>query len=279
RRPFSNAIHTQDSGLLVGRGEKGRCRMRFMVFAEQELRNVLFVQTRSASQDLFAKKVSQQQFLFQPHRHGGKKGLQATRRKADVGFKQPLEFDQRLVIKHNILKVLNPNPSLVQTILNRAMRKSRIMLLSCKSFFLCRSDDLAVPHEAGGAVVVEGGNAENIHSESSPAGCFKTLTRQTIDHRPWPSATRIHRHSWHFPRASSTCLSPERREWLSQLLKSRTRAYVVECEIQSRGRGWGSWVNTVRLCPPIPPSCGQWGSCRIGGYRVDSIRKARIAKA
>src|SRR5262249_55259651 len=117
-----------------------------MVFAEEKLRYILLGQGRIARHNLFAKQVSQQQFFLQPHRHGGKKGLQAARRKPNVGFEEPLEFDQRLVIKHNVLKILDSDPSLIQTVLDGTMRKSWIMLLSREPLFLCGRDDPTVPY-------------------------------------------------------------------------------------------------------------------------------------
>lgn len=40
-------------------------------------------------------------------------------------------------------------------------RETRIVLFACKPFFLRGSDDLAVPDENCGAIVVEGGDSQN----------------------------------------------------------------------------------------------------------------------
>ena len=42
------------------------------------------------------------------------------------------------------------------------------MLLPREPLFLCCGKDVTVPEDAGGAVVVEAGNAENMHTLSAP---------------------------------------------------------------------------------------------------------------
>src|SRR5574341_334970 len=43
------------------------------------------------------------------------------------------------------------------------MWKSRVVLFSCEPLFLCSSDDLAITHETGRAIVIKSRYSENIH--------------------------------------------------------------------------------------------------------------------
>jgi hypothetical protein len=142
--------------------------MGFVMLSEKKLWQLLFVEARRASQNLLPKKVSQQELFFQPHGHGGKKRLETTRRETEVGFEEPLEFDKRLVIEHNVFEILDSDPSFVQTILNGMTWKTWIMLLSRKALFLRRRDDLAILHKTGGAVMVVRRDTENMHAVNLP---------------------------------------------------------------------------------------------------------------
>ena len=87
--------------------------MGFVMLSEKKLRQLLFAEARRARQNFLPKEVSQQKLFFQPHRHGGEKRLQTTGRETDIGFKEPLEFDKRLVIEHNVLEIIDSDPSFV----------------------------------------------------------------------------------------------------------------------------------------------------------------------
>jgi hypothetical protein len=148
--------------------EEGGCGMGFVMLSEKKLRQLLFAEARRASQNFLPKEVSQQELLFQPHGHGGKKRLETTRSETDIGFEEPLEFDKRLVIEHNVFEILDSDTSFVQTILNGMTWKTWIMLLSRKALFLRRSDDLAILNKTGGAVMVVRRDTENMHAATSP---------------------------------------------------------------------------------------------------------------
>src|SRR5918993_5045301 len=159
-RPLSDTIHAQHCSLVVRGREEGGCGMGFVMFPEKKLWQLPFVEARRASQNFLPKEVSQQELFFQPHGHGGKKRLETARGKTDVGFEEPLEFDKRLVIEHNVCEILDSDPSFVQTILNGMTWKTWVMLLSRKALFLRRRNDLAILHKTGGAVMVVRGNTE-----------------------------------------------------------------------------------------------------------------------
>jgi hypothetical protein len=142
--------------------------MGFVMFSEKKLWQLPFVEARRASQNFLPKKVSQQELFFQPHRHGGKKRLETTRRETEVGFEEPLEFDKRLVIEHNVFEILDSDPSFVQTILNGMTRETWIMLLSRKALFLRRRNNLAILHNTGSAVMVVRRDTENMHAVNLP---------------------------------------------------------------------------------------------------------------
>jgi hypothetical protein len=142
--------------------------MGFVMFSEKKLWQLLFVEARRASQNFLPKEVSQQELFFQPHGHGGKKRLETPRRKTEVGFEEPLEFDKRLVIEHHVFEILDSDPSFIQTILNGMTWKTWIMLLSRKALFLRRRNNLAILHKTGSAVMVVRRDTENMHAVNLP---------------------------------------------------------------------------------------------------------------
>jgi hypothetical protein len=52
------------------------------------------------------------------------------RRESQVGFQQPLEFQERLVVEDDVIDILQGNPRFGQAVLDRVAREARIMLLA-----------------------------------------------------------------------------------------------------------------------------------------------------
>jgi hypothetical protein len=73
----------------------------------------------------------------------------------EVGFNQPLEFYERLFIKHYMVNASGASTALPDAIANGIDRKIIIVLLARKSFFLCRSDNPAVLNQRRSAVMIE----------------------------------------------------------------------------------------------------------------------------
>ena len=124
--------------------------------------------------------VTHHEFFAQPHGHRHDKASDPAGRKCQLGFEQALEFQHRLVVEGDEVELIATEPSLVQTVRHRALREPRVMLLPGETLFLCRCDDVAIDHESGRAVVIEGRNAQNIHVIEHH--CWRTLTASP---QPW----------------------------------------------------------------------------------------------
>src|SRR5438067_6909317 len=123
---------------------------------------------------LLSQQALLEQLFLQPQRNRHLEGAEAERRQRDIGLEQPLEFQERLVIEHDMVDVGKLCARGFQAIADRMHRKRWIVLLAREAFFLRGSDNATVLDQRGGAVVVEGGNAENAHAFSE---FLKTVCR------------------------------------------------------------------------------------------------------
>jgi len=113
--------------------------------------------------------IAQQAFLKQlflePERDRHLERAKSARRQRDVGLEQPLEFEKRLVIEHDMIEFRGCHACLVKTVGDRVVRKRGIVLASRETLFLDRGDDPAVSDQRRRAIVIKCGNAENAHSD------------------------------------------------------------------------------------------------------------------
>ena len=93
-----------------------------MVLGEQQPLGIepAIVLTQQARQHVLLK-----QLLAQPDRHGGAKGPKAARSGRDEGLKQPLEFQERLVVEGDVVDLGQPDARLREHIIDRNARDSR----------------------------------------------------------------------------------------------------------------------------------------------------------
>jgi hypothetical protein len=68
----------------------------------------------------------------------------------------------RLIIKHEILEVSKGNPALSETVTDCMDGKTRVELFSGETLFLSGGYDPAIPYQASGTVMIEGGSSENV---------------------------------------------------------------------------------------------------------------------
>ncbi len=68
------------------------------MFGEQQLRQRC---ATGVLRQLIVQQLFKEQFFLQPHRHRREERANAARRVREIRFKQPLELDQRLVVKGN----------------------------------------------------------------------------------------------------------------------------------------------------------------------------------
>ncbi len=80
-----------------------------------------------------------------------------------ISFKDSLELDKWLVIKADIVQIGYLDFAFVQTKLNGIAGEGGVVFFSGEPFFLSGGDYFAIAHKAGGRVMVESGDTENIH--------------------------------------------------------------------------------------------------------------------
>jgi hypothetical protein len=132
-----------------------------MVLAEQQTRIPIDILVVGAQ--LFAQQVSEIKFLAQPDRYCHAEGFETARRECHVGFKQPLEFQERFVVKGNVPDAGSVDAGLFQAVGNGCLRKARVVFFAGETFFLRGCDDFSVAQQCCGTVVIKSGNPEDIH--------------------------------------------------------------------------------------------------------------------
>ena len=159
--PFADAVHAQDGGLLVGRGEEGRGGVALVVFAEQQ--PLLPVEVRLPLLHLVAQQRLLEQLLLQPQRHGHAERIEAARRVGEVGLEQAFELQERLVVEGDVVDVGELDARRIEAVLHGVLGKARIVLLAGEALLLRRTDQMPILDQRRGAVVIEGGDPQHPH--------------------------------------------------------------------------------------------------------------------
>src|SRR5215471_5717910 len=156
RSPLTDAVHAQDRRGLERRGVKGGRGMRFVMLAEEQLRQLRLLQAVAQRQELGLEQLLLEQLLLQPDRHRRHERPEPARRKRQIGLQQSLELHQRLVVERDVAQVAQRDAAFTKTVTNRFTREPGVMLLAREAFLLRGGDDFAVSQQARGAVVIEG---------------------------------------------------------------------------------------------------------------------------
>ena len=137
--------------------------MAQVVLGEQQLRSP---SRRPASKRFSSSRSSSfwNSFSLQPERDRHAERAEAARREGEVGLEQPLELQERLVVEDDVVDVAELDAGLGQAVVDRVRGKARIVLLAGEALLLRRGDDAPVLDQRGGAVVVEGRDAEDAHA-------------------------------------------------------------------------------------------------------------------
>src|SRR3984957_3642980 len=101
--PFADTVHGEHGRIVERRGIKRRGRMAQMMLAEQQ---PTLVEIAGEFPELVAQQVLLKQFLAQPERDRHLERAKSARRHRDIGFQQPLEFEERLVIEHDMVEAV-----------------------------------------------------------------------------------------------------------------------------------------------------------------------------
>ena len=105
----------------------------------------------------------QVELLTQPQGHALTERSESHRRVRQIRLKEPVEFEERLVVERDVIEFGRVNPRFPKTVLDRKFGESVVVLLARKPLFLGRGNDLTISNQTCGAVVIKGGNSQDVH--------------------------------------------------------------------------------------------------------------------
>ena len=77
-------------------------------------------------------------------------------------LQEPFKSDEGFVVKADAIQILDGDACFLETVLRSLRWKAGIVLAARESLLLGGCHDLAIAHEAGGGIVVEGGDAKDV---------------------------------------------------------------------------------------------------------------------
>ena len=102
------------------------------------------------------------ELLAEPHGHRHEEGARPARRDGQVRLEDARELAHRLVVEAHVIEAARLDARLSQAELDRAVWERRVVTLAREPLLLRRRDDDPVTHEARCAVMVVGGEAEDV---------------------------------------------------------------------------------------------------------------------
>ncbi len=153
--PLPHAVHSEKRRLLVRGREESRGGVGLVMLRENDFALVA---------EFLFDQFLHPDFLFDPDRYGLEERLDPGWSVSQVGMQKAVKFQEGLLIESHVIEVLNRHAAIAQTVRDGAFGETGIVLFAGEPFFLGRRDDLAVLHQASGAVVVKRRNPEDIHS-------------------------------------------------------------------------------------------------------------------
>ncbi len=172
RGPLAHPVHGEDRRLLERGGEEGARRVGLVVLGEQDLALVV---------EGVADLLIHVELVLDPQRPRLQERAEPGGHDAQVGLEDALELEKRLVVEANVCQIGRLDVRLPQTIAGRVHGERRVTLLAGEALLLRGGHDLAVPQQAGGAVVVEGRDPEDVFVAFSRH--FDLLTNYTVTRR------------------------------------------------------------------------------------------------
>src|SRR3989449_1263257 len=103
-----------------------------------------------------------EELFLQPHGPRHAEGGEAFGSDPEIGLEDPLELEERLVVKADVRELGRCDSGRLKAVPHRVPWKRRVALLAREALFLRRGDDLAVSEQTGGAVVIERREAKNV---------------------------------------------------------------------------------------------------------------------
>jgi len=154
--PFADAIHGEDGGLVEGRGEERAGGVGFVVLGEDVAALVGAVQG-------LVHLAGQVQLLLEPDGQAREELAESAGGVGQVGLQEAFEFEQGLLIEDDVVEVLRTRSGGLEAVVHGMGGEPAVVLDPREPLLLGGRDDLPVPHEGGGAVVIECRDAEDVH--------------------------------------------------------------------------------------------------------------------
>ena len=117
---------------------------------------MLRIEDLAVVSQLFVEAAIDVELFLDPKRTGKQVGPESTRHYPKVCLENPLELEQWLVVKADVVQLIGAKARFPEAVLNRMDRKRLVVLLARESLLLCGSHDLTVDNQRGGGIVIEG---------------------------------------------------------------------------------------------------------------------------
>ena len=131
------------------------------MLGEQQRRQVALLDCPELGELLLQRRL-QIELLLQPDRHGCHERAKAVRSVAHVGLEQPLELHEGFVVEDDPVDFRKLDSRLFEAVADGVSREPRVVLLAREAFLLGGCNQLAFLQQGRGAVVIVGGQAEDI---------------------------------------------------------------------------------------------------------------------
>src|SRR5882672_10639796 len=174
--PFADPINRDDRSLLEGGRIESARRMGEMVLGEKYLARPPVSQLREHPLQL----IADPGLFSKPHRHAHEEGAQTAWCHLRIGGENACEFGQRLVVEDQHVEFAGFDFPFLEAISDGIPRNAGIVLLARESLLLSGGYDVAVAHQASGAVVVQRADAENVHWRADKLGFRRAGATQSI---------------------------------------------------------------------------------------------------
>jgi hypothetical protein len=138
--------------------------MALVVFGEEQ--PVVPVEFRRVGLQFLLDQAFLEQLFLEPDGHRHAEGFEAARGQGDIGFEQPFELQEGLVVEGDEIDIAERRARFLQAIGHGVMGEARIVFLAGEALFLGRGHDTAVLDQRRRAVVIEGRDAQNPHGGS-----------------------------------------------------------------------------------------------------------------
>jgi len=94
--------------------------------------------------ELTAKQTLLKELLTEPKRNSHLERPETPGREGDIGLQETLKLQKWLVIKHDVVNLIETRTFLGEAIVNRMRRKASVVLFPAEALLLCGGNNLAI---------------------------------------------------------------------------------------------------------------------------------------